>query len=121
MNEAQLPKTFTVQGRAIPTVRMTQKSKWGAREQKYLAYKEEVGWSAKRAKVKPFEGKVAITIDVYIKGGNVGDWDNYGKSICDGLSLIAYKDDRQVKDGRVRIHSVDTQQEERVDVVLEAI
>ncbi len=30
------------------------------------------------------------------------DWDNCGKIICDSLNGIAYKDDKQVVDGRVR-------------------
>lgn len=30
------------------------------------------------------------------------DWDNVGKIICDSLNHIAYKDDSQIVDGRVR-------------------
>ena len=30
------------------------------------------------------------------------DWDNVGKIICDALNKVAYKDDKQVVDGRVR-------------------
>jgi crossover junction endodeoxyribonuclease RusA len=90
-------KQFTVIGRPVPAVRMTQKSKFvDPAAQKYLAYKDLVGWNAK-AKIKaPITGEVAVTIYFYFRPGPTGDIDNYAKSILDGCNKIAWQDDRQV-------------------------
>lgn len=106
---------FTIPGHPVPAVRMTQRGKWvKKRAQKYLRYKDMVAWAAKVVGVKPTDKPVAILIDVYVNG-RPGDWDNYGKVICDALNGIAWKDDRQVKDGRVRVHECG-KEEERVEV-----
>ena len=46
------------------------------------------------------------------------DWDNIGKTICDALNGIAYKDDSQVVDGRVLKHFADIP---RVEVQIEEV
>lgn len=93
---------FTVPGRPVPAARMTRRGKWvKPQAQRYLAYKAEVGWIARRHFREPLAGPLAVLITVYLAGGGEGDWDNYGKSICDALNLIAWRDDRQVRDGRV--------------------
>ena len=89
---------FVVPGRAIPAVRMTQKTKWSKYAQRYLNYKSQVGWAAKQSyKGDPVTSDVSVEIDFYLSGGNQGDIDNYFKSITDSLNKIVYVDDRQVK------------------------
>ena len=106
---------FTVPGRPVPCVRMTQRSKYKSKKaQRYLAYKDVVGWVA-RTKIKtPMEGPVGLAVDVFWDGkGQCGDWDNLGKSISDALNHIAYEDDRRIKDGHVHI---EVGEPERVEV-----
>lgn len=97
---------FTVPGRPVPAVRMTQRSKWAdPRAQKYLAYKDTVGWAAKAAGCRQqFEGPVCVEIDLFLHGGQFGDVDNYAKSILDGLNRVAWDDDRQVVELHVYRH-----------------
>src|SRR5699024_1912992 len=78
---------FTVQGRAIPAVRMTQRSKYTRQAKRYLAYKNQVGWVARsQMKGSPTSEPVAVNIKIYLSGGNQGDIDNYFKSITDSLN-----------------------------------
>lgn len=88
---------FTVPGRPVPAVRMTQKSKFvDPVAQRYLSYRELVGWTA-RTKIKiPITGSVVVAVALIFKKGHTGDIDNYVKSILDGCNKIAWKDDRQV-------------------------
>ena len=93
---------ITIPGRAVPAVRMTQRGKFvKSRAQKYLAYRDQVALCARAAGVEPLRGNIAIKIKVYLHGGIHGDWDNYAKAICDGLTGIAYKDDKQIIKGEV--------------------
>src|SRR5690625_2297953 len=113
-----MPKlcSFTVPGRAIPAVRMTQRSKYTRQAKRYLAYKQLVAWSAKsNYKDFPVKEDVGINLNIYLNGGNQGDIDNYFKSISDSLNKIIYVDDRQVKEMNARkIESED----EKVEVVV---
>lgn len=108
--------SFTVPGRPVPAVRMTQRGTWKPQATRYLQYKAAVGWAAKAAGVIRLECPVAIDIQVYIFGGVVGDWDNYSKSICDGLNGVAYIDDKQIVDGRCRKMVARTRGDERAVV-----
>lgn len=93
---------LTVPGRPVPAVRMTQRGKFTKPQAKrYLQYKDKVSWAAKAAGIKPLRGKIKIFIAIYLAGGRDGDWDNYAKSICDGLNGIAYRDDQDIIDARV--------------------
>lgn len=90
---------FTIPGRAIPAVRMTQRSKFTPRAKRYLAYKNQVAWVAcSVSKRKPTKKDVGIEMDVYLNGGTQGDIDNYFKSIADALNKVVYEDDRQVRE-----------------------
>jgi len=102
--------SFTVTGRPVPAVRMTQKDKWKPSAQRYLDYKLAVGWKAKEAKVKMITGNVGIRIKLYVSG-HPGDWDNISKAICDGLNGIAYVDDRQIVEAHVWRHNCKKHQE----------
>lgn len=109
---------FSVSGRAIPAVRMTQRSKYTPRAQRYLKYKNQVAWKARASyKGKPTSGDVGINLNIYLHGGNQGDVDNYFKSISDSLNKIVYVDDRQVKEMSAR--KLDCEKgDERVEVIV---
>ncbi len=110
--------TFTVPGRPVPAVRMTQRSKWGKRAQRYLAYKGEVGWAAKAASCPRFKGRVRVDIDLYIRDGRIGDVDNYAKSILDGLNGVAWEDDKQVVELHIYRH---TERPQRAEVRIQEL
>lgn len=110
--------TFTVPGRPVPAARMTQRSKWGKRAQRYLAYKGEVGWAAKAARCPRFKGRVRVDIDLHIRGGRIGDVDNYAKSILDGLNGVAREDDRQVVELHIYRH---TEKPQRAEVRIQEV
>lgn len=89
----------------MPAVRMTRRGKWVKdRAQKYLAYKDAVGWAAKQACFDLIHGPVRVEIDIYLKGQRAGDVDNYAKSILDGCNGLIWVDDRQVVELHVYRH-----------------
>jgi len=92
--------SFTVPGRPVPAARMTRRGKYLKRSaQRYLAYKDAVGWAARVALKEPFAGPVGVEIWAYIAGGRrPGDTDNLGKALLDGMNGIIYFDDIQVVD-----------------------
>lgn len=107
---------FTVPGRSIPAVRMTQRSKFTSRARRYLAYKQQVGWAARSEyKGKPTDKPVCVEVKVYLHRGVQGDVDNYFKSIADSLNKIVYKDDRQIR--KIKASKIECKKnEERVEV-----
>lgn len=95
----RLEQSFTVPGKPIPAVRMTQRSKHrNPQAQRYLAYKDAVGWTAKAAGIERYDGPVIVAIDVFLANrmGQRGDIDNIGKALTDSLNGIAYDDDKQI-------------------------
>lgn len=93
---------FTISGRPVPAARMTRKGKWvKPQAQRYLAYKAEVGWIARRHCQEPLRGPLGLALSVYVAGGRTGDVDNYWKAIADALNGIAWYDDGQVAEARV--------------------
>ncbi|MDQ7790318.1 MAG: RusA family crossover junction endodeoxyribonuclease [Clostridia bacterium] len=112
---------LTIPGRPVPAVRMTKRGKHiNRRAQSYLAYKDEIGWTARANRIRPFAPDVIleIMIRVYVAGESPGDWDNYGKSVCDALNGVAYDDDQQIKRGSVEVIHVDRRLDQRVEVVI---
>ncbi len=130
---------FTVPGRPVPAVRMTQrevraaklalKGRWPDSKSltdkinaihRYWNYKETVAWVARSAGVKMLKGRASISVTAYVCGGTVGDWDNYGKSVSDALKGIAWKDDngRYLKGGPAEVEFCDTKAEERTEIVV---
>lgn len=88
---------FTVPGRPVPAVRMTQRGKYvKLAARRYLTYKETVGWIAKREVNQPTKEAVTINIRAYMYG-RVADVDNLAKAIMDGCNKIVWDDDRQVE------------------------
>lgn len=88
---------FTVPGRPVPAVRMTQRSKFCDKQAlRYLEYKDRVKLFAIVSGVKPKEGEVLLSMTFFFKNKKLPDIDNLVKAIMDGLNGIAYQDDRQV-------------------------
>jgi len=91
--------TFTVPGRPVPAVRMTQRGKWvKPNAQRYLSYKDQIGWEARAVmgRREPLAGPVGVEVTAVISGGRPGDVDNIAKSILDGCNGVIWDDDRQV-------------------------
>jgi len=110
---------LVIPGRPVPAVRMTQRGKFVSRAaQRYLAYKNQVAWAAKQARIRPVEGPVEVEGVVYIHGGREGDVDNYCKTLLDALNGIAWIDDRQVRRATVEKRKVDTAKEERAEIII---
>jgi len=63
-------------------------------------FEELIGWTTRSVVRKPIEKPVKVNIDVYSK--TRADFDNIAKAILDGLSGVAFIDDRQVVDLRIR-------------------
>lgn len=87
-----------IDGRPVPAVRMTQRSKYKSKQaQRYLQYKLDVGWAARAAKVQMIKTDVHLTAKAYLHLGSKDmDVDNLAKSFLDALNGIAWIDDRQV-------------------------
>ena len=111
--------SFTVPGRAVPAVRMTQRSKFTKQSKRYLSYKAQVGYIARsKYNKKPVKGDVRVEVNIYLRGGVQGDIDNYFKAITDSLNDIVYEDDRQVKEMQARKIDCESKDEERVEVTV---
>lgn len=78
-------------------------------------YEEKVRIMALAAGVRPADGPVALEADLWLYGRR-GDGDNYWKSIADGLNGVAYRDDSQVVDWRLRIHEAESRDEQRAEI-----
>lgn len=89
----------------------------------YAAFKRALGYVARRAMrgKNPLDCAIKFTADIFNnlppESRNFGDWDNHAKAICDALNGICFTDDRQIVDGRVRLHRGDP----HIDIQLEAI
>ena len=110
---------FEVPGRPVPAARMTRKSKWTNQQaQRYLAYKQQVGWCAREVIKEPLTCPVAVTINAYLFGGRFADVDNLAKALLDGCNGIAFEDDRQV----VELHIFRNQgKPQRAEVVIREV
>ncbi len=88
---------FEVPGRPIPAARMTRRGKWTSKQaQRYLAFKEQVGWCARSVCPEPLAGSVAVEVRAWWSGGQHGDADNIAKAVLDGCNGVLWDDDRQV-------------------------
>jgi len=96
---------FTIPGKPVPAVRMTQKSMHVNKlAKRYLAYKRQVGWIARsHMQGEPTDKPVLVNITFYIHGNRRGDLDNLFKGATDSLNKIVYKDDKQIRQMKSRI------------------
>lgn len=117
--------TITVPGRPVPFDRMTGRGKWVRRAaERYLAYKNNVGWAAKAAGVfHPIKGPVEVEAVAYMASapGREPDIDNLAKSWLDGLNGIVWVDDTQVRRLVVEKVRVKTKEEERAEITVREI
>jgi crossover junction endodeoxyribonuclease RusA len=110
----------TIEGRPVPAVRMTQRSKWAnPQAQRYLAWKQKVGWTAKEWGAEPAEGRLQVRLWFYLSKRGRADIDNLAKGIMDGLNGICFHDDTQVDELIVRIRTGCT--DEHVDLEVRKI
>lgn len=76
---------------------------------RYTNFKNALGLFASRAMhgQAPFTGAVKLTAEIQKKIAptalKFGDWDNHAKAICDALSGICYRDDRQITEAHIRL------------------
>lgn len=112
---------IVVPGRPVPAVRMTQRSKYMSKQaQRYLAFKEAVGWNAKACGVrKPIEGDVHVRAVAYIMPNRDVDVDNLGKAYLDGLNKVAWIDDAQVMKLTVEKRWVFEDEEQRSEIEIQ--
>lgn len=112
---------FRVEGRPVPYTRMTQRSKWEPRAQRYLDYKTEVGWWAKKATKQMLAGELEAEITFYLTGQRKIDIDNLVKGFLDGCNKICFEDDSQVMRltaSKVKVKRAD---EQKTEVVIKEI
>jgi len=71
-----------------------------------VAYERRVAWAAKQAMTKPmgdYRGPVVLSVLCYFGDHRRRDGDNVLKAVADSLNGVAYHDDSQVTDARVRV------------------
>jgi crossover junction endodeoxyribonuclease RusA len=99
---------------------MTQRSKWVNKQaQRYLAYKQHVGWIAKLAKIKQLQGDVEVYSVAYLFGKREPDVDNLAKAFLDSLNGIAWVDDRQVRKLTIEKRKVSSRADERAEICIQ--
>lgn len=98
---------FTVPGKPQPWMRAVPYKGRVLTPKAMRQYQKNVGLCARAAGVVRLAGPVEIVIAVYLDGSfgadkrGSGDWDNFGKNICDALEDIAFTNDAQVVMGAV--------------------
>lgn len=113
---------LTIQGRPVPAVRMTQRSKFVSKQaQRYLDYKTRIGWEAKAVGIQRVSGDVHVSAIAYIKCVPDIDVDNLGKSYLDGLNGVAWIDDKQVLKLTVEKRWVFDKSEERSEIEIREV
>jgi len=90
---------FTVPGQPVPKAR----PRWAPRGGTYtaprtVAAEKRIGEYLKVAypHLRPAEGRLGLSVEVYLRGGRQGDADNYLKLVADALNRKAWLDDKQL-------------------------
>ena len=113
--------TFTVPGQPMPQPRhrMTRSGvAYTPKEARYAQQAVRDAFLAVASPWRPHTGAVTLRLDVLIPARRIpkwkqeakcpiyafgrSDWDNFGKLVSDALNKVAYADDRQITDARVR-------------------
>ena len=111
--------SIVVPGRPVPAVRMTGRGKFvKANAQRYLEYKDMVGWIAKKHFVEPLKGDISFLAKFYLYRGHTPDIDNLLKAAMDSLNGIAWLDDRQVYNVEATRCQVSVKTSERMEIYL---
>lgn len=94
---------FTLDGRIVPAVRMTQRSKWSERAQTYLNCRQSLRyqiWTVMHAEgwdMLPAGVRVGVTIRFEVaKNCNKADIDNLTKTILDSAQGVVFANDNCV-------------------------
>lgn len=92
--------SFTLTGKIIPYVRMTQRSKFAdPRAQAYLVNQLDLKWQLKQQmqekdlQMLPSKTPLAVELQVGTKTLRSGDLDNFFKAVADAANKIVYLDD----------------------------
>nr|BDD45439.1 crossover junction endodeoxyribonuclease rusA [bacterium] len=56
-------------------------------------YQEEVGWLARARRVRPLEGRLAVTVKAHAPDRRVRDLDNLHKALLDAMTQAGFWDD----------------------------
>lgn len=110
--------SFTVQGQAVPAPRARITRKGNYYPGRYEAWRSLVQVAALQHGRPLWEGPVALDIVAYGAHG-LADWDNLGKGVSDAIQGILIINDRQVRDGRVRLRDCPAK-ERRVEITVTA-
>jgi crossover junction endodeoxyribonuclease RusA len=126
--------TFTVLGRPVPAVRMTQRGKFvspgRARDRfkaqarmRHLAHRNLIAWTARQRRVPLAEGPVRLRVAFYLRParGRVPDLSNLVKLVEDALNGMAWRDDRQIVELVARRHIVKPGSDEWTDIDIEEV
>lgn len=93
--------TFTVHGRIVPAVRMTQRGKFtSVQASRSLAYKDQIGWTARQAGAAIIDGPITLVVVASVFKRK---WDasNVLKIAEDALNGVCWRDDSAVIDARI--------------------
>ena len=93
---------FIVWGQAVPAPRARITRRGNYYPARYEAWRSLVQVAALQHGRPLWEGDITLGIVIHGARRNA-DWDNYGKAISDSLEGIFYANDKQVRDGHVRL------------------
>lgn len=119
---------FTVPGRPVPAARMTQaqvkrlrsgKPLTNPQIERYLAWKDAVGWAAKQHGAFLMEGRLSLRVWLYLRTRGNADLSNWLKGLEDGMQKVCFRNDNQID--HIVVHIRLGYDDERVDVELRRI
>lgn len=113
---------FTVPGRPRPKARPRFAKGRVFTPAETLEYEARVREHAAFMFDKPLESDdLKAYIDVFVKGRNHADLDNFVKSILDGMNRTAYLDDKQIKHIDANLLFVASKDDERAEIIIEEV
>lgn len=89
---------FFVPGPPPSYVRMTSRSKWGERAQRYFTRRDAVALAAKAEGAELLAGPVGLVIRLYVRDvlKRRFDADNCAKGVADALQGVCFANDKQI-------------------------